>query len=249
MSKVIVITGASRGIGFELAKTLAAHGDQIIAVVRKPEAATNLQRIPNIIGILKGDMGDLASLPQVAEDIAKLAPSGIDELWNNAGQSNNRAPITDIDPISYHQELAINVVGPSALTKYLLPLLRKRQTKKIIFMTSAMGSTVLAEGFIRKRLKGEDIVVTEDFLELNAYCAGKSALTMEALGWHGALYPEGFTVVAIHPGWVQTDMTGGPGRAHLTTEQSITGMLKTIGNINRQEEFFLYNYSGETIPF
>ncbi|RFU25197.1 hypothetical protein B7463_g11148, partial [Scytalidium lignicola] len=249
MPKIIVITGANRGIGLQLAKSLTAQGHRVIAVVRNPDAATTLKTFPHILGIVKGKMGDLASLPRVAADIAKLAPEGIDELWNNAGQLSHRGPLTEVDPVKYREDLEVNVVSPSAFTNYLLPLLRKRQTKKIIFMSSAMGSTIIAEKFIRSRLKGENPPVTEDFLETMPYCVGKSALTMQALGWHGTLFPDGFTVIAIHPGWVQTDLTGGPGRAALTTEQSVTGVLETVGNAKHQEEFVLYNYNGQTLPF
>lgn len=82
MSKIIVVTGANRGIGLELTKTLASQGHKIIAVIRNPASATDLQALPNVLGVVKGDMADLVSLPKVAEDIATLAPEGIDELWN-----------------------------------------------------------------------------------------------------------------------------------------------------------------------
>ncbi|KAH8799719.1 hypothetical protein F5884DRAFT_863329 [Xylogone sp. PMI_703] len=250
MAKIVVITGANRGIGLELARASTAQGHSVIAVIRNPDEATTLKSFPNILGVVKGDMGDLASLPRVAEDVAKLAPEGIDELWNNAGVMISQGPIDTVDPFNYQKELTVNVISPSALTSYLLPLLRKRQTKRVIFMSSGMGSMALAENFVRQTLRGENPPIMENFIELMPYCVGKSGLTMEALGWHAILYPEGFTVVAIHPGWVQTDMTGGPGRAHLTTEESVTTLLDTMDNkIKPKPEFVLYNYDGSTIPW
>ncbi len=82
MSKVKVITGANRGIGLELVKVLSSHGDKIIATARDPDAATALKAIPNLVGIVKLDLGDLDSLAPAATEIARLAPDGIDELWN-----------------------------------------------------------------------------------------------------------------------------------------------------------------------
>jgi NAD(P)-dependent dehydrogenase (short-subunit alcohol dehydrogenase family) len=82
MSKVIVITGANRGIGLALAKAFSDQGHKVIATARKPEDAKQLRALPNVIGIVKAEMADLPSLPRVAEEIAELAPDGIDELWN-----------------------------------------------------------------------------------------------------------------------------------------------------------------------
>jgi NAD(P)-dependent dehydrogenase (short-subunit alcohol dehydrogenase family) len=86
-----------------------------------------------------------------------------------------------MDFVEYHKQLAINVVAPGAITQGLLPLLRKKQTKKIIFLSSAMGSGQLASSYIGRVLKGLPPPVTEDFLTMNAYSSSKSALTMLAI--------------------------------------------------------------------
>jgi hypothetical protein len=63
----------------------------------------------------------------------------------------------------------------------LLPLLRKKDTKKVVFMSSAMGSSTITASIIGRVLKGEPKPITEDFFEMNTYCTEKSALTMQAL--------------------------------------------------------------------
>ena len=68
-------------------------------------------------------------------------------------------------------------------------------------MTSAMGSATYAAGFIGASLKGLNPPVSEDFFIQIPYSTTKSALTMQAIGWNGALFKEDFTTVAIHPGW------------------------------------------------
>lgn len=113
----------------------------------------------------------------------------------------NSQPMEKIDPFGFQTELTVNVVAPSELTRHLLPLLRQKLTKKIIFMTSAMGSSTNAARFIGASLKGLNPVVTEDYFIQIPYSTTKSALTMQAIGWNGALFKEGFATIAIHPGW------------------------------------------------
>lgn len=82
MSKIVVITGANRGIGLALATAFTSAGHFVIATARTPSAAHKLAALPNILGIVKAEMSDLASFDGVAAEIARLAPDGIDELWN-----------------------------------------------------------------------------------------------------------------------------------------------------------------------
>ena len=89
--------------------------------------------------------------------------------------------MSEIDFVKYHEELAINVVAPGAITQGLLPLLRKKRTRKVVFMSSAMGSGQIASSIIGNVLKGLPIPATEDFLRMSAYCSAKSALTMQAI--------------------------------------------------------------------
>jgi NAD(P)-dependent dehydrogenase (short-subunit alcohol dehydrogenase family) len=83
--------------------------------------------------------------------------------------------------VKFHEELAVNVVAPGALLQGLLPLLRKRDTKKVVFTSSAMGSSTVASSIIGRVLKGEPKPATEDFFDMNTYCCEKSALTMQAI--------------------------------------------------------------------
>jgi NAD(P)-dependent dehydrogenase (short-subunit alcohol dehydrogenase family) len=82
MSKTIVVTGANRGIGLALATALTAQGHKVIATARTPHAATKLNALPNIVGVVQAEFSDLKSIPRVVADITALAPEGIDELWN-----------------------------------------------------------------------------------------------------------------------------------------------------------------------
>ncbi|KFY94886.1 hypothetical protein V500_03011, partial [Pseudogymnoascus sp. VKM F-4518 (FW-2643)] len=246
MSKTVVITGANRGIGLALATAFAAQGHKVIATARNPQVATKLNALPSLVGVVQAELSDLQSLPRVIADLSALAPEGIDELWNNAGSASVRGPLTEIDFVKFHEELAINVVAPGALLQGLLPLLQKRDTKKVVFMSSAMGSSTLASSIIGRVLKGEPKPVTEDFFDMNTYCCEKSALTMQAIGWNAALFPEGFTIVPIHPGWVRTDMA--MPNADLSTDKAVDGLLKTIGAAKPTPDLVLLNYNGNTLP-
>jgi NAD(P)-dependent dehydrogenase (short-subunit alcohol dehydrogenase family) len=98
MSKLIVITGANRGIGLEIAKLLSQKGIKIIGTARNPESATELKSLENVVGVVKADQGNVASYSQIAANIEKLAPEGIDELWNVRISSSiiNRQTVTKL---------------------------------------------------------------------------------------------------------------------------------------------------------
>jgi len=247
MSKVIVITGANRGIGFEMAKILSEKGIKIIGTARNPEGATELKGLANVIGVVKADQADVTSYAQTAADIEKLAPDGIDELWHNAGQLLNTYHLTELKPAAYVQELTVNVVGPAALTQALLPALRKKDTRRIIFITSAMGSGTYASYFINSTVQGLPTPPTFDFNTNSVYCSTKAALTHQTIGWHSALYKEKFTIIPVHPGWVKTSMGGD--EAPLTPVESATAVIKTVEGRELSPEIAVYNYDGTVVPW
>lgn len=80
--RTVVITGANRGLGLELAKVYSAKDNtQVIGTARNPKAAIELASLPNV-SVVALDVSDLNSIPKLAENISKLAPGGIDILWN-----------------------------------------------------------------------------------------------------------------------------------------------------------------------
>jgi len=245
--KTVIITGANRGIGLQLATVLGEAGNKIIGTARNPDAATKLKQVKGLAGIVRAEMSDLDSISRIAEDINKLAPEGIDELWNNAGQALNHGVLSKIDLKGFAKELAANVVAPSGITRALLPALRKRSTKKVIFLSSIMGSQTFASSFIEDVVAGRPLIESEDVSTEITYCTTKSALTMQAIGWYSELKNEGFTVIPLHPGWIRTDMTSP--NAPLTLEEAIPILIKTVENRSPKDTIKLVNYNGGTLPW
>lgn len=83
--KTVVITGANRGLGLELARALSTQQNtRIIGTARNPAAATELAALPNV-SVIRLDISDLSSIPKFAEDILRITPDGVDILWNVRG--------------------------------------------------------------------------------------------------------------------------------------------------------------------
>lgn len=93
------------------------------------------------------DITSEESIKSALDEITKLAPNGIDELWNNAGRDSTRGYVTEpIDIQEWIAEYQTNVIGQTLVTRHLLPLLRKGQGKKIIFVSSAAASVSEIKG-------------------------------------------------------------------------------------------------------
>ncbi|KIW16725.1 hypothetical protein PV08_03914 [Exophiala spinifera] len=225
MGRTILITGANRGLGYELARQLSESAT-VIGTARNPSEAHQLRGLKNV-HIVGMDISSEGSITSALEEVKKLAPNGIDELWNNAARNAVKGPITEeIDTKEWLAEFQTNVIGQSIVTRLALPLLRKGQNAKVIFMSSGCGSVT--------ERTGDDTLVV--------YSASKAALDMTVKYWHTALKKEDIAVTAMDPGWVLTDM-GGPD-ARIEPEVSIAGMIKVVKELTPASEPKLRVYDG-----
>ncbi|KAK9243118.1 hypothetical protein V1506DRAFT_406680 [Lipomyces tetrasporus] len=239
--KVIVVTGTNRGIGLALATQLNQRGHTVIATVRsKAKAAdTPLASLPNV-KLVELDADNLATIDSAVDDIEKIAPEGIDELWNNFGVYNlgqNSTSVRTVVPADLQQVFQINATAPIYLTSRLLPLLEKRATKKVVFVSTLAASFDFTKKF------------AEMLAQWNApfiYGASKSALNMAALYFHLQLNQSGFTIVPIHPGVVLTDMNP---MGQIETEESATKMLEVVDPVTAKDDFVLRSYDGSVVAW
>ena len=143
--------------------------------------------------------------------------------------SGNR-PLTDLDLKEFEQVLDVNTLGPVRVTQALLPNLRRGSGKMIVGISSVLGSIAGNEdgGFY-------------------GYRESKAALGMFIRSLAAELKKEGFICVAIHPGWVKTDM-GGPG-APLTPEESVTGVRKVLDGLKSENTGQFLSYKGTPLPW
>jgi NAD(P)-dependent dehydrogenase (short-subunit alcohol dehydrogenase family) len=188
-----LITGASRGIGREVARTLASEGWDVVSGVRDPKAAPPGTRAETL------DVGDSASIEALAERL-RARNQRLDALVNNAGVYD--APARRI--------WAVNVLGPLLLTRALEPLLARNA--RVVMVTSGLGRLSSQAPGLIKRLSDPKLSLA-DFESMaseapGGYGASKAALNAMARLFAEELKPRDIVVNAISPGWARTDMGG-----------------------------------------
>lgn len=192
---VYLIVGASRGIGFALLKKTAQENPQatIIATARDVSKSIPLQEFAeknSKIKLVSVEVSSAESIGQLGEKLAKVAPDGIDYLLYNAGISKSPFPVLQATRDDWLKHYETNTVGPIEVFKVVYPFLKKRDTKVAVFTSSLAGSV---GGYFP--------------FPNSAYGQSKAALNYSIVELSHELQPEGFTIVATHPGLVRTDMT------------------------------------------
>ena len=180
-NKVILVTGASSGMGFETAKTLAQQGNKVYGAARRVEKMAALKEYG--VTPLKLDITDETSnKAAIAEIIAK--EGRIDVLINNAGYGSYGA-IEDVDLAEAKRQFDVNLFGLEALTKNVLPYMRVQHSGKIINVSSMGGRLVSFMGGWYHATK-------------YAVEAFSDALRMEVKQF-------GIDIILIEPGGIKTD--------------------------------------------
>jgi len=206
-----LITGASRGIGREIARTLAAEDWHVIAAVRDPTTAPPGTHAEIL------DVGDPQSIAALAERLRGRGER-LDALVNNAGVYR----VTD------RETWDVNVRGPLLLTRALEPILAPNA--RVVMVTSELGELSAQPQSLIQRLSDPGLSL-EDIERMAAEARGnygesKAALNAMARVFAAELAPRGIVVTAISPGWVRTDM-GGRG-APLSVQQGAARILKGV---------------------
>lgn len=224
----ILITGANRGIGLELARQYAAAGDTVIRAMRGAD------RAGEALGeTLPLDVTSDASAEQLA---AFLAGRPIDLLINNAGVMGPEMAhqtSTNMDFPGFLSTLDVNVLGPLRVTQALLPNLRASKDGKVAVISSRMG-----------QLDSGDFGGASGFV---AYRASKAAVNKVFQCLAGDLRAEGIAVAILHPGWVRTDM-GGPG-ADIDVRDSAAGIRAVLDGLHAGNSGQFTAYDGTPLAW
>ena len=224
MAQRILIIGASRGIGLEMARQAKDQGHDVIAVARGDAGIAELSS--HDIHAIKADVVDESSLSAAADKVE--AP--IDLLVCNAGIYRGRGDLTadDLGADAWSDVLMTNVAGPFLAIQAFLPKIRS-DGGKIAIISSVMASSQQAggNGYI--------------------YRASKAAATNIAMNLAVELKPRGISVGAYHPGWVRTDM-GGPSAA-VSVEDSAAGLLQRFQMLGPATTGVFEDFQGTAIPF
>lgn len=223
MTRKVVITGAGRGLGAVLADLGTSAGDDVQAAMRTPKKASDLSL-------------DVDSEASIAAFVATLERrlDQVDVLINNAGvdarafgaDPDERGPF-DLTADQFLSTIRTNVVGPMLLTRGILPLLRAADGAKIINVSSQLGSMVVGKA------SGRDV----------GYNASKAALNSLTVKTAHLLGAEGITTIALHPGWLQTDMGGG--QAPTSPTEAARKIWQLIDDLHPDQNGQFLTFEGE----
>ena len=160
-----------------------------------------------------------------------MAADAIDVVINNAGHySRDGGPFESLDFDGVLTDFAINAMGSLRVTQAALPAVRRGKAKKIVNISSKMGS-------IADNTGGGSY----------AYRMSKAALNMGTRSLAVDLKREGISVITMHPGWVLMDM-GGP-NALVDNDESINGLLAVIDKASLEESGRFWDFRGNELPW
>ncbi|MFL6565801.1 MAG: SDR family oxidoreductase [Burkholderiales bacterium] len=217
----ILITGAGRGLGLELARQYARDGWRVIGTVREGDLKD--------VGAesLKVDVTDFDGVKALQ---AELKGEALDVLFCNAGIIGKRGmALGSFDYPEWEKVLRVNVLGAAAVIEALVENVAASERKTIAVMSSRLGSISETSGMTLP------------------YSTSKAALNLLAKALAETLRPRGVLVAALSPGWVRTDM-GGQG-APLAPEVSVRGLRKVLGGLRREDSGKFFSHDGSQIPW
>jgi NAD(P)-dependent dehydrogenase (short-subunit alcohol dehydrogenase family) len=204
--KTALITGANKGIGYEVARQLVTRGFHVLLGARNPDAgrraAQALGKGGGTATFIQLDVADATSVADATREFCKIADH-LDVLVNNAGVLfDEDTGILEMEIEVVRKTLETNTLGPLRVTQAFAPLLARSSAPRIINVSSGGGQlTDGAEGWAP------------------AYCISKTALN-GVTAQLAAAFPK-CAVNSVCPGWVRTDM-GGVGATRSVSEGADT---------------------------
>ena len=208
--KIALVTGASKGIGLEIVRQLAAKDVQVFLSARNAEAGRKAaSAIDGQVQFLELDVSNDESIERAAREFGKVSRH-LDVLINNAGIYPDAGfNILTISRKQLVETFQTNTFGVVKVTQAFLPYLKKASHARIINLSSGYGEI----GGLTANVP--------------SYCLSKLALNGVTIMLHQALNSQGISVNSMCPGWVRTDM-GGPGASRPVEEGADTAVWLAI---------------------
>jgi NAD(P)-dependent dehydrogenase (short-subunit alcohol dehydrogenase family) len=217
----VLVTGANRGIGLALARQLHARGDHVIAACRAASPELTALGVQVEAGI------DVASAEGPAALAARVRDRRLDVLINNAGVLMSDR-LGALEPEAIRAQLEVNALAPLLVTEALRANLK--EGAKVAIITSRMGS-------IADNTSGG----------MYGYRMSKAAVNAAGASLAVDLRGAGVAVALIHPGYVQTDMTGGHG--NVDAETSAAQIIQRIDALRLADTGAFLHANGERLPW
>lgn len=199
---VVIITGASRGIGRCLAETLGTAGMTVVATARSVD---DLADVPASLKLVM-DVTNIASIQAAVDQVASTY-GRVDVLVNNAG-IGQRGAIEDVSEAEVQHSFDVNVYGPLRLIRAVVPIMRRQRSGRIINVSSVVSQMGIPL--------------------MGVYCATKSALETLSDSLRIELAPFGIDVVLVEPGLIATNFSS---RAQTLSERVRTDTLSAYSPI------------------
>ena len=232
--KTVVITGTNRGLGLGFVTHYLEAGWKVIAINRHDSEALSALKANAALTCLRAELTDEGDLARVA---GELGSTDIDLLIHNAGVMGDanfrrevmqKQSLADFAREEWRKVFEINVFTPVQLTALLAPRLKDGAT--VVTLSSQMGS-----------------IEQNSFGGWYAYRASKAAVNGIMKSMSLELADRGIIAIAMHPGWVRTDM-GGPD-ADIDTDTAIDGMTGVIAGLTLADSGRFLGYNGDELPY
>jgi len=229
-TKNLLLIGASRGLGFALAKEYLIRGWHVVATIRSTGTKTALHALAETSGgQLDIEIVDINNPDQVSALHTRLASRRFDMLFVNAGVKNeDRETIADVSTDEFVRVMVTNALSP----------MRAIET---------LQDVVLPTGTIAMMSSGQGSVANNQNGNYEVYRGSKAALNMFMRSFAARHKDDPRTLLLLAPGWVRTDM-GGP-QAHLSIEESIPNLANAIAAQEGKAGLQYLDYLGRTVPW
>lgn len=215
--KIALITGANKGIGKEIARQLGSQGFLVLIGARDKgrgaDAAAELTKEGIQARVLALDVTDQASIDAAAHTI-ETDYSRLDVLVNNAGIAQDWMPPSQLDMEALRRTYDTNVFGVFAVTKALLPLLKKSDAARIVNISSGQGSLTRQSDPDQRRMD----------INLLAYSSSKTALNALTVHFSKELKDTPIKINSAAPGYTATDLNQHSGTR--TVQQGATAAVR-----------------------
>lgn len=238
--KSVFITGCNRGIGLELVKQFLLQENppkHLFATYRTmSDDLKKLSDDNSNVKLIKMDITDYACYPDVVKQVQDVVGNdGLNLLINNAGYLPRNRDLNSVTPEDMKAAYEINCIGPLFFARAMLPLL------KIAAKSQGDSAMSVDKAAIIQMSTSVASIAENSGGNSYAYRCSKSALNQSMKTLSIDLKDTGILIMAMHPGWVQTEM-GGP-NAQITTETCCSTMLKTLDQLSDKDyaSFLRYN--------
>ena len=225
MSNILII-GANRGLGLEFAKQYSELGHHVFATTRDKSKSDQLVAIANTT-VFELDLNKDKSIDSFIDEMSSIK---IDILIHNSGIFRDEQLSEDLEIDAWMNEMRINAITPIIVARKLKPNVLAGEDKKIIFISSQMGSI-------------DDNYSGRFYFYRSSKSALNSAAKSLAIDWKD----KNISVLMLHPGWVKTDMGGES--AKLEIPDSIQRMIQVISDLNLETSGSFVNYEGNKLEW